>query len=62
MFACFPWLLLAWFRAFIRESLCCGIYMVAKQPKDMDQALVLGALVKTYAVWAVSYGSFTQRN
>lgn len=27
-----------------------GIYMVAKQPKDMTKPLILGALVETYAV------------
>jgi V/A-type H+-transporting ATPase subunit K len=27
-----------------------GVYMVAKQPKDLAKPLVLGALVETYAV------------
>jgi V/A-type H+-transporting ATPase subunit K len=27
-----------------------GVYMVAKQPKEMAKPLVLGALVETYAV------------
>ncbi|MGB9893982.1 MAG: hypothetical protein ACPLRA_06170 [Candidatus Saccharicenans sp.] len=27
-----------------------GIYMVAKQPKEMTKPMVLGALVETYAV------------
>ncbi|MCX7974110.1 MAG: permease, partial [Candidatus Aminicenantes bacterium] len=27
-----------------------GVYMVAKQPKEMTKPLILGALVETYAV------------
>jgi len=51
LIACMP---VAWvgFLSAIHQGKVCaaGVYMVAKQPKDMAKPLVLGALVETYAV------------
>lgn len=51
LIACMP---VAWvgFLSAIHQGKVCaaGIYMAAKQPKDIAKPLVLGALVETYAV------------
>ncbi|MCX8160292.1 MAG: V-type ATP synthase subunit K [Candidatus Saccharicenans sp.] len=51
MFACFPVAFAGWISAIHQGKVCAaGIYMVAKQPKEMTKPMVLGALVETYAV------------
>jgi V/A-type H+-transporting ATPase subunit K len=51
MFACFPVAFAGLVSGIHQGKVCAaGIYMVAKQPKDMTKPLVMGALVETYAV------------
>jgi V/A-type H+-transporting ATPase subunit K len=51
MFACFPVAFAGLISAIHQGKVCAaGIYMVAKQPKEMTKPMVLGALVETYAV------------
>jgi len=49
--ACLPVALAGLVSGIYQGKVCAsGIYMVAKQPKDMTKPLILGALVETYAV------------
>jgi len=49
--ACLPVALAGLVSAIHQGKVCAaGIYMVAKQPKEMTKPLILGALVETYAV------------
>ncbi len=49
--ACLPVALAGLVSGIHQGKVCAsGIYMVAKQPKDMTKPLILGALVETYAV------------
>lgn len=51
MFACFPVAFAGLISAIHQGKVCAaGIYMVAKQPKEMTKPMVLAALVETYAV------------
>ncbi|MCR4395774.1 MAG: V-type ATP synthase subunit K [Candidatus Saccharicenans sp.] len=51
MFACFPVALAGLVSGVHQGKVCAaGIYMVAKQPKEMTKPMVLAALVETYAV------------
>jgi V/A-type H+-transporting ATPase subunit K len=51
MFASFPVAFAGLVSGIHQGKVCAsGIYMVAKQPKDMTKPLVMGALVETYAV------------
>ncbi len=49
--ACLPVAFAGLLSAIHQGKVCAsGVYMVAKQPKDLAKPLVLGALVETYAV------------
>lgn len=51
LIACLPVAFTGLVSAIHQGKVCAsGIYMVAKQPKEMAKPLVLGALVETYAV------------
>ncbi len=51
MFACFPVAFAGLVSGIHQGKVCAaGIYMVAKQPKEMTKPMVLAALVETYAV------------
>ncbi len=51
MFACFPVAFAGLISAIHQGKVCAaGVYMVAKQPKEMTKPMVLAALVETYAV------------
>jgi V/A-type H+-transporting ATPase subunit K len=51
LIACLPVAFAGLVSAIHQGKVCAsGIYMVAKQPKEMTKPLVLGALVETYAV------------
>jgi len=51
LIACLPVGFVGFLSAIHQGKVCAaGIYMVAKQPKDLAKPLVLGALVETYAV------------
>jgi V/A-type H+-transporting ATPase subunit K len=51
LIACLPVAFAGLLSAIHQGKVCAaGVYMVAKQPKDMTKPLVLGALVETYAV------------
>ncbi len=51
LIACLPVAFVGLLSAIHQGKVCAaGIYMVAKQPKDLAKPLVLGALVETYAV------------
>jgi V/A-type H+-transporting ATPase subunit K len=51
LIACLPVAFVGFLSAIHQGKVCAaGVYMVAKQPKDMAKPLVLGALVETYAV------------
>jgi V/A-type H+-transporting ATPase subunit K len=51
LFSCMPVAVSGLVSAIHQSKVCvAGIYMVAKQPKEMTKPLVLGALVETYAV------------
>ncbi|MGB9906173.1 MAG: V-type ATP synthase subunit K [Candidatus Saccharicenans sp.] len=51
MFACFPVALAGLVSGVHQGKVCAaGIYMVAKQPREMTKPMVLAALVETYAV------------
>jgi V/A-type H+-transporting ATPase subunit K len=51
LIACLPVAIAGLVSAIHQAKVCVsGIYMVAKQPKEMTKPLVLGALVETYAV------------
>ncbi len=51
LIACLPVAFAGLISAIHQGKVCAsGIYMVAKQPKEMTKPLVLGALVETYAV------------
>lgn len=51
MFACFPVAFAGLISGIHQGKVCAaGIYMVAKQPKEMTKPMVLAALVETYAV------------
>lgn len=51
LIACLPIAFAGLVSAIHQGKVCAaGVYMVAKQPKDMTKPLVLGALVETYAV------------
>jgi len=51
LIACLPVAFAGLVSAIYQGKVCAsGIYMVAKQPKEMTKPLVLGALVETYAV------------
>ena len=51
LIACLPVGFVGFLSAIHQGKVCAsGVYMVAKQPKEMAKPLVLGALVETYAV------------
>ncbi len=51
LISCLPVTLAGLISAIHQGKVCAaGIYMVAKQPKDLAKPLVMGALVETYAV------------
>jgi V/A-type H+-transporting ATPase subunit K len=51
LIACLPVAFVGFLSAIHQGKVCAaGVYMVAKQPKDLAKPLVLGALVETYAV------------
>ncbi|MDI6845614.1 MAG: V-type ATP synthase subunit K [Candidatus Saccharicenans sp.] len=51
MFACFPVAFAGLVSGIHQGKVCAaGVYMVAKQPKEMTKPMVLAALVETYAV------------
>ncbi|MDI6698251.1 MAG: V-type ATP synthase subunit K [Candidatus Saccharicenans sp.] len=51
MFACFPVAFAGLVSGIHQGKVCAaGIYMVAKQPREMTKPMVLAALVETYAV------------
>ncbi len=51
LIACLPVALAGLLSGIHQGKVCAaGIYMVAKQPRDMTKPLILGALVETYAV------------
>lgn len=51
MLACFPVAFAGLVSAIHQGKVCtAGVYMVAKQPRDMTKPMVLAALVETYAV------------
>jgi V/A-type H+-transporting ATPase subunit K len=51
LIACLPVAWVGLLSAIHQGKVCAaGVYMVAKQPKDLAKPLVLGALVETYAV------------
>lgn len=51
MFACFPIAFAGLISGIHQGKVCAaGVYMVAKQPREMTKPMVLAALVETYAV------------
>ncbi|MDD8031539.1 MAG: V-type ATP synthase subunit K [Acidobacteriota bacterium] len=51
MFACFPIAFTGLISGIHQGKVCAsGVYMVAKQPKEVTKPMVLAALVETYAV------------